>query len=125
MSSPFTQVVLSVQWSAEKTLRRETHKPCRRPWPVQRCGAGRGLRGEDGDDLVELAVGGGTGDPVITPARGDIGAVAEPAQAKHRLPVAGQGPAVGAGTAPAALGVEQPAHVLGQFTRGRRAWLDR
>jgi len=43
--------------------------------------------------------------------------VAKPAQTQYRLPKAGQGPGSLAGSAPAALGSQQPAHVLGEFTR--------
>jgi hypothetical protein len=77
----------------------------------------RGLLGEDFDDFVEVAVGGGARDAVISAQSGDIGTLAEPAQAQHGLQVAGQGPAVLAGAASAALVVEQAAHVLGEFPR--------
>ena len=74
------------------------------------------LVGEHIDDLVEVAISGGAGNSVIPSQRGDLGVLAEPAQPQHRLPKACQRPAVLAGTAPAAFGIQQPADVLGEFT---------
>jgi xanthine/CO dehydrogenase XdhC/CoxF family maturation factor len=70
---------------------------------------------EHGDDLIDVAVAGSAGDAVIAGQGGNVGVVAEPAQAQHRLTKAGQRPAVLAGTASTAFGVQQPAEVLGQF----------
>lgn len=74
----------------------------------------RGLIGEHGDRLVEVAVGRRSGDAVVAGQRCRIGVLAEPAQAKHRLPEAGQRPGVRAGAA-AAFGLQESAEVLGQF----------
>src|SRR3954471_1996462 len=71
--------------------------------------------GQDGDDLVEVAVTSGAGDSVIAGQRGDIDVLAEPAQTQYRLVEAGQRPAGPAGAASAAFGVQQSAQVLGQI----------
>jgi hypothetical protein len=68
------------------------------------------------DNLVEVAVAGGAGDPVIAGQVSHLDVLAEPAQSQHCLPKAGQRPAVFAGTATAAFDVEQAAEVLGEFT---------
>jgi hypothetical protein len=75
------------------------------------------LVGEDLDDFVDVSVCGGAGNPVIASQGGHIGAVAEPPQAHHGLPEAGQRPDALSGAAPAALGRQQPGEVVDQFPR--------
>jgi hypothetical protein len=75
------------------------------------------LPGEHGDDLIQVAVAGGTGDAVVAGQCGDVGVLTEPAQAEHCVAKAGQRPGFLAGAALAAFGVQQPAEVQGQFTR--------
>src|SRR6266571_551826 len=75
----------------------------------------RGLFGEDLGDLVQIPVGGGPGDAVIPGQSTGAGAVAEPAQRQHRLPVAGQRPAAPRCAAVAALGGQQLRGELHQF----------
>jgi hypothetical protein len=67
----------------------------------------RGLAGEDLDDLVQVPAGGGPGDAVITGQCVQGGAVAEPPQAQHRFPEAGQRPAAPRCATAAPLGPQQ------------------
>ena len=83
--------------------------------PLQRLVQVRGLVSEHVDDLVAVAVGGGPGDAVITGQCVRRGSVAEPAQAQHRLPKAGQRPAALRCAAAAPLGRQEPRHELHQF----------
>jgi hypothetical protein len=75
----------------------------------------RGPFCEDVDDLVPVPVGGGPGDAVITGQGVGAGAVAEPPQAQHRLPEAGQRPAALRCATAAPLGGQQPGDELRQF----------
>ena len=75
------------------------------------------LCGEHVDDLVEIAIPGGPGDGVVAGQRGDVAAVAEPAQREHCLVEAGQRPAVAAGTPGPAFGAQQAPDVLGKYSR--------
>jgi hypothetical protein len=75
----------------------------------------RGLGGEYLDDLVDVAVGGRSGDAVIPPESGRVGAVAEPSQRQGGLPEAGQRPAALGGGSPAAFGSQQPGDMAYEF----------
>jgi pyruvate/2-oxoglutarate dehydrogenase complex dihydrolipoamide acyltransferase (E2) component len=83
--------------------------------PLQRLAQVRRLAREHGDDLVEVAVGGGPRDAVVAGQRIGGGTVAEPPQAHHGLPKAGQHPAAVWGAAPVALGQQQLGNELSQF----------
>jgi hypothetical protein len=85
--------------------------------PFQRVGQVRGLSGQHGDDLAEVAVGAGPRYPVVTGQRIRAGAVAEPPQPQHRLPKAGQRPAAAGCAASAALRQQQLRNEPGQFPR--------
>jgi hypothetical protein len=85
--------------------------------PVQCLAQLRGLIGEHLDDLVPVAVGGGPRDAMVAGQGLGRRAVAEPAQAQHRLPEAGQRPAAARGAAAAALGGQQLRGELHQFPR--------
>src|SRR3954462_3916668 len=76
----------------------------------QRTAQPRGLGGEDVDALVQIAVDGRGADRVVGGQLGQPGAVDEPAQDQHRLPVAAQRAASGAGAASAAFGGQQAGH---------------
>ena len=83
--------------------------------PLQRLAQVRGLGREHLDDLVQVPVGGGPGDAVITGQRARAGAVAEPAQRQHRLPKAGQRPAARRCAAAPPLSGQQLRGELHQF----------
>jgi hypothetical protein len=89
---------------------------------LQRLAQVRGLLCQDDDDFIEVAVGGGPRDAVVTGQRISGGAVAEPPQPQHRLPEAGQRPAAARGAAPLALRGQQlreePHHFPGHVKRG-------
>lgn len=85
--------------------------------PFQRLVQVRSLVGEYRDNLVQIAVGGGPGDAVITGQCVRGGAVAEPPQAQHPLPKAGQRPAVAGCTAAPPLGPQQLRNEQHQFPR--------
>jgi hypothetical protein len=76
---------------------------------LQRLVQVRSLGGQHRDALVQVAVGGGAGDLVVTAEPRGVGAVPEPAQHQHRLPEAGQRPGALAGATAAALGARQTA----------------
>ena len=61
--------------------------------PFQRVTQVQGLGGGHVDHLIPVPVGGGPGYPMVAGQRVGAGAVAELAQAQHRLPKAGQRPA--------------------------------
>jgi hypothetical protein len=77
----------------------------------------RGLLSQHQDDLVQVPVRGGPRDAMITCQRVGGGAVAEPSQAQHRFPEAGQRPAAARGAAPVPLVQQQPGDEPGQFPR--------
>jgi hypothetical protein len=77
------------------------------PGPLQRLVQVRGLAGEHRDHLVQVPVGGGPRDRMVTGQRIRAGPVAEPPQAQHRLPEAGQRLAAPGRPAQPALGRQQ------------------
>ena len=83
--------------------------------PPQRLVQVRGLAGEYRDHFVHIPVGGGPGDAVVAGQCLGTGAVAEPPQAQHRLPEAGQRPAAPGCAAAAPLGPQQLRGELHQF----------
>ena len=83
--------------------------------PLQRLAQVRGLLCQHRDDLVQVAVGGGPRDAVVTGQRVRGGAIAEPAHTQHRLPKAGQRPAPARGAALPALLGQQLRDELHQF----------
>jgi hypothetical protein len=66
-----------------------------------------GAGGEHADGLVEVAVGGGLGDPQAPAGQRDFAALPEPHQREHRVVGAAQRPGPGPGAAGEALGGEQ------------------
>jgi hypothetical protein len=66
------------------------------------------LGGQDLGQFSGIPVGGGPGDAVVPAQRLDRGPVAEPAQAQHRLVIAGQLPAAPRRPPPPPLGGQQP-----------------
>jgi hypothetical protein len=66
----------------------------------------RRCRGEHVDALVQVPVGRRGADPVVDGQLGQPGAVEEPAQHQHRLPIAAQRPPPTSGAAAAAFGGE-------------------
>ena len=85
------------------------------PGPFQRLAQFWGLAGEHRDHLIDIAIGGGPGDAVVTGQRIGGGAVAEPAQPQHRLAKTAQRPAPFRGAAAVAFGEQQLRDELGQF----------
>ena len=83
--------------------------------PLQRLAQPGGLAGEHGDDLVQVAVGGGPRDAMVAGESIGGGAIAEPPHSQHGLPEAGQRPAAARGAAAVALGQQQLRNELGQF----------
>lgn len=73
------------------------------------------LIGQDVDDLVDVAVGGGAGDAVVAAEGGPVGAVAKPVQSHHRLRKAGQRPRTRAGAQSPAFGRQQLGEMVNQF----------
>src|SRR5215467_7136872 len=76
----------------------------------------RGLFGEHRDHFVHIPVGGGPRDAVITGQPAGSDAAAEPAQAQHRLPKAGQRPAAARGATLPPLGGQQRRGEMHQFS---------
>jgi hypothetical protein len=83
--------------------------------PLQRLGQVRRLFCQHGDDLIEVAAGGSPGDAVVAGQRAGVVRPRNHPRTQHSLPKAGQRPAPARGTAPPALGGQQPCHELGQF----------
>lgn len=75
-----------------------------------------GLAGQDVDDLVQVAVGGGLGEPECDAVQADVGLGAEPGQGEQGLIEAGQAPGALRCAPAAALPVEQAADIAEQFT---------
>jgi len=71
--------------------------------------------GEHADGLVEVAVGGGLGDPQALPDQRYVTALPEPHQREHGLIGAAQRPAAGPGATVDPLGAQQGGEELRQF----------
>jgi len=78
------------------------------PGPLQRLAQVGGLPGQHGDDLIEVAVGGGPGDAMVAGQRVRGSAVAVPPHAQHGLPKAAQRPAAARRAASSPLVCQQP-----------------
>jgi hypothetical protein len=103
MSTPRTLTVFSRHRSAGMIFPfRITWGKALVPGPFQRLAQIRGLGGEHRDNLLQVPVGGGSRDAMVTGQRIRGGAVAEPPQPQHRLPETRQ--------RPAALGVPRRRH---------------
>jgi hypothetical protein len=74
-----------------------------------------GQAGQDGDELLQVAAGGGPRDAMVTGERIGAGAVAEPPQPRHCLPKTRQRPAAARGAPPAPLSQQQPGSKPQQF----------
>ena len=100
---------------------------CEKPSSSARSSAWRragSLTGEHGDDLIEVAAGGGAGDAVITGEGVAGGAVATPSQHRHGLPEAGQRPAAARVPRLGPLCRQQLRDELQQFPGDVKAWHD-
>lgn len=86
---------------------------CGRRGPLQRGGQGRGVVGEYGQTLVQVAVGGRCRDAVVPGELDEPGTVDELAQHEHGLLEDAQGTGAFAGSQPVAVAAQQLREMLG------------